>query len=106
MGNIIISENVSLDGVIQDPAGDEGFRHGGWIGRIGDRGREEAAKIALDEALGTEAMRLGSAQLRVLSLAVAIPDWRHGGQAEQQTQVRCVLDPPRSRLEQHDRTPW
>ena len=59
MGNIIISENVSLDGVIQDPAGDEGFRHGGWIGRIGDRGREEAAKIALDEALGTEAMLLG-----------------------------------------------
>jgi dihydrofolate reductase len=59
MGKIIVSENVSLDGVIQDPAGDEGFRHGGWIGRIGDRGREEAAKIALDEALGTEAMLLG-----------------------------------------------
>jgi hypothetical protein len=37
MVKIIISENVSLDGVIQDPAGDEGFRHGGWIGRIGDR---------------------------------------------------------------------
>src|SRR2546427_11458681 len=59
MGKIIISENVSLDGVIQDPSGDEGFRHGGWIGRIGDRGREEAAKVALDEALGTEAMLLG-----------------------------------------------
>jgi hypothetical protein len=28
MVKIIISENVSLDGVIQDPAGDEGFRHG------------------------------------------------------------------------------
>jgi dihydrofolate reductase len=59
MGKLIISENVSLDGVIQDPSGDEGFRQGGWIGRIGDRGREEAAKIALDEALGTEAMLLG-----------------------------------------------
>ena len=35
-GKIVISENVSLDGVVQDPAGDEGFRHGGWIGRIGD----------------------------------------------------------------------
>jgi hypothetical protein len=32
MGKIIISDNVSLDGVIQDPAGDEGFRHGGWVG--------------------------------------------------------------------------
>src|SRR5262245_28823976 len=59
MGKIIISENVTLDGVIQDPAGNEGFRHGGWVGRIGDRGREEAAKVALDEALGTEAMLLG-----------------------------------------------
>jgi len=59
MGKIIISENVTLDGVIQDPAGDEGFRYGGWVGRIGDRGREEAATIALDEALGTEAMLLG-----------------------------------------------
>ena len=55
MGKIIISENVTLDGVIQDPAGDEGFRHGGWIGRIGDRGRDEAARVAL----GTEAMLLG-----------------------------------------------
>ncbi len=59
MARIIISENVSLDGVIQDPAGDEGFRHGGWIGRIGDRSRDEAARVALDEALGTEAMLLG-----------------------------------------------
>ena len=30
MGKIIISNNVSLDGVVQDPARDEGFRVGGW----------------------------------------------------------------------------
>jgi dihydrofolate reductase len=59
MGKIIVSENVTLDGVIQDPAGDEGFRHGGWVGRIGARGREEAAKVAVDEALSTDAMLLG-----------------------------------------------
>jgi dihydrofolate reductase len=59
MGKIIISENVTLDGVIQDPSGDEGFTHGGWLGRIGDRGREEAAKVLLDETLATEAMLLG-----------------------------------------------
>ena len=34
MGKIVISENVSLDGVIEDPAGDEGFSRGGWVGRI------------------------------------------------------------------------
>jgi dihydrofolate reductase len=59
MGKIIFSENVTLDGVIEDPAGAEGFKHGGWVGRIGDRGREEAAKVLLDESLGTEAMLLG-----------------------------------------------
>ena len=59
MGKVVISENVTLDGVIQDPAGVEGFSHGGWVGRIGGRGREEAAKVALDEALGAEAFLLG-----------------------------------------------
>jgi dihydrofolate reductase len=59
MGRIIVSENVSLDGVVQDPAGDEGFRHGGWVGRIGGGGRVEVARVALEEALGTEAMLLG-----------------------------------------------
>jgi len=38
MGSIVISDNVSLDAVLQDPAGDEGFRVGGWVGRVGDRG--------------------------------------------------------------------
>ncbi len=57
MGKIVISENVSLDGVIEDPAGDEGFRHGGWVGRVTDR--EAAGKVLLDEALGAEALLLG-----------------------------------------------
>ena len=59
MGKLIVSENVTLDGVIEDPAGSEGFRKGGWVGRIGDRGREEAATVLLEEALGTAAMLLG-----------------------------------------------
>ena len=59
MGKIVISENVSLDGVIQDPVGDEGFSRGGWVGRVGDRGREQAAKVLLDEALAAEAQLLG-----------------------------------------------
>jgi dihydrofolate reductase len=59
MGRIVISENVSLDGVVQDPTGDEGFRHGGWFGQIGDKDREEWANVEFDEALGTEALLLG-----------------------------------------------
>lgn len=57
MGKIIISDNVSLDGVIQDPAGGEGFRHGGWVGR--PAAREETAQVLLDEALGTQALLFG-----------------------------------------------
>ena len=59
MGKIVVSENVSLDGVTQDPTGEEGFRHGGWFGRIGDKDREAWAKMELDEALGAEALLLG-----------------------------------------------
>ena len=59
MGTIVISDNVSLDGVIEDPAGSEGFARGGWVGRVGDRGRDEAAKILLDEAMRAEALLLG-----------------------------------------------
>jgi dihydrofolate reductase len=59
MGRIVVSENVSLDGVIQDPAGVEGFSRGGWVGRIGGQGRDQAAKVALDEALGAKAFLLG-----------------------------------------------
>jgi dihydrofolate reductase len=59
MGKIVISENVTLDGVVQDPAGAEGFSRGGWVGRIGDRGREEAANVLLTEALGAKAQLFG-----------------------------------------------
>ncbi len=58
MGRIVVSENVTLDGV-QDPAGAEGFGRGGWVGRVGERGREEAAKVLLEEALGAEAQLFG-----------------------------------------------
>ena len=59
MGKIVISENVSLDGVVQDPTGEEGFRFGGWFGQMGDKDREAWAKVEFDEALGTEALLLG-----------------------------------------------
>jgi dihydrofolate reductase len=59
MGKIVISENVSLDGVVQDPTGEEGLRHGGWFGQVGDKDREEWAKAGFEEALGAEALLLG-----------------------------------------------
>jgi dihydrofolate reductase len=59
MGKIVISENVSLDGVVQDPTGEEGFRHGGWFLQVGDKDREEWGKVEFQEALATEALLLG-----------------------------------------------
>jgi dihydrofolate reductase len=57
VARIVVSDNVSLDGVIQDPVGDEGFPRGGWVGLIRDR--PELGQLTLEEALGTEAMLMG-----------------------------------------------
>jgi dihydrofolate reductase len=59
MGKIVISTNVSLDGVVQDPTGEEGFRHGGWFLQVSDKDREEWGKVEFQEALATEALLLG-----------------------------------------------
>lgn len=57
MGKIVVTEFVSLDGVMEDPGGAEGYRHGGWTFEF-DRG-PEGDKFKLDEALGAEALLLG-----------------------------------------------
>ena len=61
MGKIVISgpQNVSLDGVVQDPDGEEGFRLGGWFVQFGGEDLEGWNKVALAEALGAEAWLLG-----------------------------------------------
>jgi dihydrofolate reductase len=59
MGKIIISTNVSLDGVVQDPDGEEGFRLGGWFSQFGGKDLEAWAKVEFEEALGAEALLLG-----------------------------------------------
>ena len=59
MGKLIVSENMSLDGVVEDPTGDEGSSRGGWFGRIGDKDRDEWAKVESDEALAAAALLLG-----------------------------------------------
>jgi dihydrofolate reductase len=53
----VVTEFVSLDGVVEAPGGGEDFRHGGWSFEI-NRG-EEGDKFKLDEALDAEALLLG-----------------------------------------------
>jgi dihydrofolate reductase len=59
MGRIVVSENVSLDGVVEDPSGGQGFRHGGWFEQFIGQDWEAWAKLELAEAQGAEALLLG-----------------------------------------------
>jgi dihydrofolate reductase len=57
VGRIVVTEYVSLDGVMQAPGGGEDFQHAGWTFEI-DRG-EEGDKFKLDETLKSKALLLG-----------------------------------------------
>jgi dihydrofolate reductase len=57
MGRIVVTEFVSLDGVMEDPGGAESFKHGGWTFEI-SRG-DEGDRFKLDEALSADALLLG-----------------------------------------------
>jgi dihydrofolate reductase len=57
MGRIVVTEFISLDGVVEDPGGAEDFRHGGWSFEF-ERGAE-GDKFKLDEALEADALLLG-----------------------------------------------
>jgi dihydrofolate reductase len=122
MGKIVMSgpQNVSLDGVVQDPDGNEGFGLGGWFGQFGGKDLEAWAKVALDEALGAEAWLLGrrsyeyfgvrwrprSGELAdrlnrmskyVVSSSLVEPDWNNttvleGDAVEEVTRLKQELD--------------
>jgi dihydrofolate reductase len=57
VGRIVVTEFVSLDGVVEDPGGSENFRYGGWSFEI-SRG-DEGDKFKLDEAFASDALLLG-----------------------------------------------
>lgn len=100
MGKLIVSENITLDGVVQDPTGEEGFEHGGWWARVSSNDRQAFAAAALDEARvatallfgrrsyeffaarwpsrsGELADRLNSLPKYVVSSSLANPDWNN-----------------------------
>lgn len=59
MGRIVVSENVSLDGVMQDPTGDEGFKFGGWFTQMPENVFAEWGKVEYAEALDAAAWLIG-----------------------------------------------
>src|SRR5262245_2899403 len=95
MGTIVVSENVTLDGVVEDPTGENGFRHGGWFNRIGDKDRQAWAEAGLAEAFllgrrtyeylaarwpsrtGEWADRLNGMPKYVVSSTLGDPEWNN-----------------------------
>src|SRR4051812_4526345 len=59
MGRIVFNTNTSMDGVVQDPDGQEGTRPGGWFNAFGGADLEAWAHLEFDEARRTEALLLG-----------------------------------------------
>jgi dihydrofolate reductase len=57
MGKIVITEFISLDGVVEDPGGSEDFKYGGWSFEL-SRG-DEGDKFKVDETMGSDALLLG-----------------------------------------------
>ena len=75
MGRIVMSgpQNVSLDGVVQDPDGQEGFGLGGWFAEFGGEDLEEWDQLELDEALARRGAAARPAERRVVRVALAAP---------------------------------
>src|SRR6476660_8113835 len=59
MGSIVVFENVSLDGVIQDPTGEEGFSPHDWRAELTTTDRQDWDRALLDDALGAQVLLLG-----------------------------------------------
>ena len=59
MGRIVVSENVTLDGVVQDPRGEEGTGRGDWFAWLTESDRRAWAEALLAEAKAADALLLG-----------------------------------------------
>jgi dihydrofolate reductase len=57
MGRIVVTEFISVDGVIEDPGGSENFKYGGWSFEF-NRG-DDGDKFKLDETMDSAALLLG-----------------------------------------------
>ena len=90
MAKIIVTEFVSLDGVMEAPGGDEGFSHGGWSFEF-DRG-DEGDKFKLDEAMDADALLLGRVTYEGFADAWPQRDGEFADKFNHDAQVRRLLD--------------
>jgi dihydrofolate reductase len=89
MGRIVVTEFVSLDGVMEDPGGAEGFRHGGWTFKF-NRG-PEGDKFKLDELHAADAMLLGRRTYEGFAAAWPNIDDEEGFAAKMNSMAKYVV---------------
>ncbi|MEU1207335.1 dihydrofolate reductase family protein [Nocardia sp. NPDC005825] len=105
MGKIIISSNITLDGVVQDPDGEEGFEHGGWFHQsVGREDLEAWAARETQELRSVDALLLGrrtgewfESRLRPSGVAAArvSPEWADRMSSLPKHIVSSTPEPPR-----------
>jgi dihydrofolate reductase len=97
MGKLVISTNVSLDGVVQDPSGDEGYRHGGWFAQTGGKDLEPWADFMFQETLRIDALLLGrrSEEWFGSRWTARTDEWAKALNALPKYVVSATLDEPR-----------
>ncbi|WP_067897353.1 dihydrofolate reductase family protein [Nocardia vaccinii] len=104
MGKIVISSNVTLDGVVQDPDGEEGFERGGWFHQyVGAEDLEDWVTRETEEALGAEALVLGrrtsawfASRMALAGADVRVgPEWAARITSMPKYIVSSALDDPR-----------
>jgi hypothetical protein len=101
MGRMVVTELISVDGVVEAPTGTEGFERVGWTDAFG-RG-PEGDQFKWDETMASDALLLGRRHLRGLRGGMAVPRGRVRGQVQHDAQVRRLVHAREPRVEQHDR---
>ena len=101
MGRIVVTEFVSLDGVMEAPGGGEGYRHAGWTFEI-DRGADGDA-FKMEETRATDGLLLGRVTYEGFAAAWPTMQGEFADKFNGDAEVRRLVDAAGSAVEQHDR---
>ena len=93
MGTIVVTTNISLDGVVAGPRRRGGLPARRLVRRVRGQGPPRLGSGRDRGGAGRRGPAAGPSQRRVVRFALVVSRWRMGGQVEQHAQIRCVLDP-------------
>jgi hypothetical protein len=92
MGKIVISTNISLDGVVQDPDGAEGFKLGGWLRKSGGKDLDEWSDVFLKEATKEYYAVLSGRWFQARSLDETFGDLINGDRSDGNRAIRVIAE--------------